>query len=104
MDIADYKLYANPDNNANTLVNEVESLAELVVETILQKGNKFPEKKNDDTTSTSILKKGTHFQKMQFAMLVKQVPPVEVKIEYFTEDLTYTSSFVGDIIIPPPNA
>jgi hypothetical protein len=38
-----------------------------------------------------------------FAEVVKPVPPVEVKIEYIVENLSYTSSFVGDIFIPPPN-
>ncbi len=103
VDIADYKLYRNPDNNANTYVNEMESLVELVVEDIFQQGNKFPEKKNDDTTSNSVLKKGISFQKIMFAEVVKPVPPVEIKIEYIVENLSYTSSFVGDIFIPPPN-
>jgi hypothetical protein len=103
VDIADYKLYKNPDSNANTSVNEMESIIELVVEDILQKGNQFPEKKNDDTTSSSVLKKGISFHKVLFANLVKPIPPVEAEIEYITENHIYQSSFVGDIFIPPPN-
>lgn len=104
VDIPDYKLYFNTDAQQNTSVNEMESVAEIVAECIMDMPNEFPEQRNDDTNPNNVEKKNQtikyreEFKPLQLFSFVKieDILPLPVK--------QYKFNFIREITPPPPKA
>lgn len=104
VDIPDYKLYRNPDSEHNTRINEMESVAEIVAECVMNMPNEFPEKKNDDHNSAGLEKKV-----MQFINEEKPENVVPAYIHFTVTEIILPEEFlpagyISEITPPPPKA
>ncbi len=105
IDVPDYILYSNVSAKKLANFNEMESIAELVVEKYLDVKDAFPERRNDDSNGFGAIKKILHW-----TIPIFQLPKPEEKTVFFTSkkpffilEILCISQHICDTKTLPPN-
>lgn len=104
MDLPDTQLYRNPLSAGNTVVNEMESVAELVTECVMDMDNAFPEQQNDDHNSNSTAKKVQQLKFHEIRVQLPQLIHAELAFTICPAQINFNSEFINEITPPPPKA
>ena len=104
IDVPDYTYGCNTDAEDNFSVDEIESVAELVCENVLDIHGQFPDKKNDHSGHRHQLKKNSSikFNDKRFAFSFRKFRLAEQNLPVFQS--VYFTYFTKEILSPPPQA
>lgn len=102
VDIPDYLLYKNDTAQNNSSFNEIESVAELVCEHVLDIHGQFPDKKSDAANHHHHSKKitSTKFADKRIAFLFTGFSFTEYHLPVFRQSIF--TDFTKEILSPPP--
>jgi hypothetical protein len=106
IDVPDYILYGHGYAKKLADFNEMESIAELVVEKCLAIKDAFPEQRNDDSNGFGTVKKMA-----DWIVPVLRLPKTDTKTVFFAEkkpffipEIRCVSQHISDTDTLPPNA